>query len=1215
MTSVPETAIQLANRQQGLASDPAVSAFVSASAGSGKTKLLIDRLLRLMLPRAAPDDPHGRLIAGTDPARIQCLTFTKAAAAEMSIRLQRELGRWVTLDDAALDLRLSALGCGSGPDGAIDAGLRQSARALFARVLDLPGGMRIGTIHAFCQSLLRRFPIEAAISPHFRLVEETDSRIALNRAWEEVLSARAGSSEGRAALTLLAGQVNASEVARLVRRLQEKAPLLADALDLLEQDPDGLETRLRAIAGIVHADENACLMASTELPDEPRMQHLLRLAMQVGPPGLKATAGRIADWLARSHPDRHQAWDAWRELFLTAAGEPRASGGFVRGKVATLHPEIAEALVAEAERVASVDDACRAIRMVALTLALLRMAGPVLRRYAGTKRERGLLDYDDLIARTLDLLREPGSAWVLYKLDGGIDHLLLDEVQDTSDLQWRIAGALTEDFFSGAGADTERALPRTVFAVGDYKQSIYSFQGADPKAFHDWHQRFRSRVQDGGQQWREPELNVSFRSVEPVLTLVDAVFASPDAAAGVVEPGSTAPVTHYSARADAPGCVELWPLAPAVVENGAEQPEPVTDDPWVAPARNRGQASAPQRLAETLARWIAGEIGRPHSTGGANLTAGDVLVLVPRRSPFVRALIRALKAEGVPVATLVRTGLVDQIAVQDLMALCDVLLLPQDDLTLGCVLTSPLGGLSDDSLMALAIGRSGTLWEALRERSEQQPDWRRAWGMLSTLFGRVDHVSPHALLSEALGRLGGRARLLARLGPEAAEPVDELLSAALRHADTHPPSLQGFLHWLRRSEETIKREPDTAGDAVRVMTAHGAKGLQARLVVLPDTTSIAPTDENLLWSDAGGLTLPFWVPRADLGSAPTRRLRDRIRQAAHEESNRLLYVALTRAADRLVVCGWEPGRKSATGASRLPPACWYELCRQGFATAEASAEPFGLGWPGVRLVLEQRDSAVAPAEQSAPEGRVDPALPEWMGRAPAWRPASPPSEPDLPRPLAPSRPDDVGLGPVPALRSPLDREHGTAVGGRGGRLDAFRRGRLVHALLQHLPGVAAADREAAARRFLSAGPDGLPADAAAGLATQVLAVLAHDLLAPLFDPDALAEQPISGLVGGVVITGQIDRLRVLPDRVLVCDFKTNRRTPARPEDVPVPYLRQMAAYRALLTALYPDRRIECALVWTQETAVMRLPGSVLLPHAPGTYRSGAGGPQPASGTA
>ncbi len=1203
------SAIALANRQQGLASDPDVSAFVSASAGSGKTKLLIDRLLRLMLPRVAPGDGERRLVPGTDPARIQCLTFTKAAAAEMAIRLQRELGGWVTLDDARLDERLRRLGCEGG------AALRQPARALFARVLDLPGGMRIGTIHAFCQSLLRRFPVEAEVSPHFRLVEDTDSRAALNRAWEEVLSERSRGGAEDAALSLLAGQVQASDALRLLQTLQSKAPALQPALEALQNDPERVGRHLRRLVALRQSDEEACVLAGVSPPNEPALVSVLREAIAIGTPSLRKQSEDMADWLAQTPEQRVAGWTRWCGMFLTGKNEPRAPGGFVRGKLGQSHPHIAETLVAEAERIVAVEDNRRAIRTVALTLALLEVAGPVLRRYADGKRALGLVDYDDLIGRTLSLLRDPGSAWVLYKLDGGIDHLLLDEVQDTSDLQWRIAHALTDEFFSGRGAGAEeRPLPRTVFAVGDYKQSIYSFQDADPDAFHHWHGRFRDRVGLGGQEWREPELTVSFRSTVPVLALVDAVFAAPDAARGVLEPGRDGAIRHVSARPDAPGSVELWPLVP--VDRGGDPaaagdaPDPA--DPWSAPRRNRSQGSAQQLLAEQLAHFIAGEIGRVHETGGAPLMAGDVLVLVPRRSAFVRALIRALKSEGVPVATLVRTGLADQIAVRDLMALCDALLLPQDDLSVGCVLTSPIGGLSDDSLMALATERGErSLWEQLRARAGERPDWGRAWDLLSSLFARVDFVTPHALLAEALGRFGARARLLARLGPEAAEPVDELLSAALRHAETHPPSLQGFLHWLRRSEESIKREPDAAGDAVRVMTVHGAKGLQARLVILPDTTGNRPVDDTLLWvkpdAPSGSafeqpLVAPIWVPRADLGSAPTRVLRDRMRADATAESNRLLYVALTRAADRLVVCGWESGRKTEGGA---PDGSWYALCRAGFEAARAVAEPFALAWDGEKQVLSRAEQVAArPSAPPAPKMETAPAsLPSWAGRAPDWRAAPLPPEPLLPQPLAPSRPDDVELGPVPALRSPLETEAGEEQRQRAARrAGGVRRGRLLHALLQHLPDLPDDSRMAAASRFLRAGADGLSEEEASDAADRLAAVLRHPVLAPLFAPDALAEQPVSGLVDGVVVSGRIDRLRVLPDRVLLCDFKTNRRMPSAPERAPLPYLRQMAAYRALLAQLYPDRPIRCALVWTEDASVMVLPESLLEQHRPGTYR-------------
>ncbi len=1168
-----------ARAQQALASDPDVSVFVSASAGSGKTKLLIDRLLRLMLPRrppgAASDDP---LVPGSDPARIQCLTFTKAAAAEMQVRLQHRLGAWVTLPEALLAAELASLGVATGPS------TLHAARGLFARVLDLPGGMRISTIHAFCQSLLRRFPLEASISPHFQLAEETDQRLALGAATDAVL---ARLPPGDPSLALLAGQVNVESFTRLVEQLRARlhAPNEPMNAALLLLDPQERRQALLRAAGVSHADEVACIEGAAAGVDEALLAAALRVALARGSKAAQAVAQTRLDWLAGDHATRARTWTVWRDLLLTASGEPRANGGFAKARWLEEAPDVASALLGEAARIQQVEDACRIVRMASLSAALLGLALPILQRHASEKRQSSLLDYDDLIARTLALLDDPGVAWVLFKLDGGLDHLLLDEVQDTSPLQWQIAWALTGEFFAGQGAAEASPLPRTIFAVGDYKQSIYAFQGADPAQFHLWRERFRGRVEAGGGIWREPTLTVSFRSVAPVLDLVDAVFAAPEAARGLIEPGQGPLPSHRPARVNQPGRVELWPLTPLA----DEAPQP---GPWQAPRRNAGQESAPQRLAEALARWIAGEIGAASPQGAAPLSAGDVLVLVPRRSAFVRSLIRALKSEDVPVATLVRTGLVEQLAVQDLLALCDALLLPDDDLTVGCVLTSPFGGLSDDSLMELATSRGdASLWDSLRARHGSRADWQAAWRFLSELFARVDYAAPYALLGEALGRLGGRARLLARLGPEAAEPVDELLSAALRYEDNHPPSLQGFLHWVRHSEETIKREPDSAGDAVRVMTVHGAKGLQARLVVIPDTTGAPRMDDTLLWTrdPETKAALPFWVPRAELACTPTHTLSAVLRDALLEEQNRLLYVALTRASDRLLICGWQTQRPAA-GA-------WYELCRQGFERAGAVRAPFTLeqgGWPGERLLLE---AGVVASSSTARVLAAPPPLPDWLGRAPHWRATPPRAEPSLPDPLAPSRPDDVAFGPRPALLSPLHR----AAAGRiaGGREAGLSRGRLVHALLQHLPELPASLRASAAHAWLSRPAQGLTAAAAAELAGQALAVLDHPELAGLFGPGSRAEQPLAGLAGGVVVTGQVDRVLIDPEHVLLCDFKTGREAPATPAQVPVLYLRQMAAYRALLEALYPDRPLRCLLIWTEGPSVMRLPDSLLDRHRPG----------------
>ncbi len=834
-------------------------------------------------------------------------------------------------------------------------------------------------------------------------------------------------------------------------------------------------------------------------------------------------------------------------------------------------------MLVEARRVAAIEDARRGCDMAALSHALLTLAAPVLEGYARRKDAAGLLDYDDLIGRSSALLVDPGAAWVLYKLDGGLDHLLLDEVQDTAPAQWRIAHALTAEFFAGEGAVE---APRTVFAVGDRKQSIFSFQGADAEEFDRSRAALGARVNAARGRWAEPSLNVSFRSVAPVLELVDAVFANPPAALGVCEPGS---LRHESDRAGQAGSVELWPLCP--------RPEEPKAPAWTVPERNQGLKSAPQVLAESLAGWIAEQTAGNVmiESRGRALRPGDVMVLVRRRNEFVRGLVRELKARDVPVAGLDRMALTDQPAVQDLLALADALLLPQDDLQFACFLTSPLGDLSDDSLMALALDRPGPLWETLRARANERPDWARAWAIFAALLGRVDYASPHALLSEALGPLGGRARLFARLGAEAGEPVDELLNAALGYARLHPPSMQGFLHWLRRSGAEVKREQAAAGGTVRVLTVHGAKGLQAPLVILPDTTAVPQQEGGILWAPdpRTGIEVPLWAPRKELRCIEAETLRARTRTRVMAEHNRLLYVALTRAEDRLVVCGWEP-RKD------VPPDSWYALVREGFAALDAEPVAFPF-WQGQAMCHHRAQTAPPDRIDRVAEAGHAALLPAWAGTAPLWRPAAPPVEPPRPQPLAPSRPEGVTLGPVPPARSPL---HARQAPG------ALQRGRLVHALLQHLPELPPAARPAAALAWLNRPGHGFAAGEAKRLAAQVLALLDAPDLGPLFGPLSRAEVPLSGVVGNQAVGGLVDRLAVLADAVLVADYKTNRHPPTDPAATPVTYLRQMAAYRAVLREIFPDRPIRCALVWTETASPVWLPDPLLDAHGltppPGT---------------
>ena len=533
----------------------------------------------------------------------------------------------------------------------------------------------------------------------------------------------------------LAGLVNVGQFSKLVGELRPHHARLRPLLDSPVMLP-----RLQRAFGVAGTDATL-IEAAIAWPREAAFRDMVLALRKDGSASERDMADRMFAWLNLPPDLRIEHWPEWLAIMLTGQGQRRAMGGFCKSKWAKAHPEIGPACMAECDRVYAVEDQRRALRAAEATAALLTLATPVLAGFEARKTRSGLLDYDDLIARTSALLIDPGAAWVLFKLDGGLDHLLLDEVQDTAPAQWNIAGALTAEFFAGEAA---RDGGRTVFAVGDRKQSIYSFQGADPAEFDRWRGIMRDRVATAGGSFKDTELAVSFRSTAPVLALVDAVFAGA-ARAGVVEPG--AELHHEAHRTGQAGRVELWPLVP--------RPDPVVPEPWEVADRNHGLTSAPQRLADALAQWIAGQIGRTRLESRDRLLApGDVLVLVRRRDDFARALVRRLKGLGVPVAGLDRLYLIDQSAVQDLLALCDTLLLPSDDLSLACVLTSPLGDLTDDDLMALAVGRKGSLWDTLRHRAAERPAWQAACSFVETLLARVDYVAPARFAQRGAGPPG-----------------------------------------------------------------------------------------------------------------------------------------------------------------------------------------------------------------------------------------------------------------------------------------------------------------------------------------------------------------------------------------------------------------------------------------------------------------------------
>ena len=1099
-----------ATRVQADAAQPSVSAWVSANAGTGKTK---------------------------------------ASAAEMANRLARLLGKWAVMDDDTLkeDYRQQT-------GVPLDHADLARVRRMFAEVADTTDGPNIRTIHSFCESLLGRFPLEAGIAPHFKVMDERTAAELRREARDRVLNATTEKPDSAAARAMdhLAGLLDESGFDDLMTSLDFARGRL-NRLFRDYQGTAGLAAATRRKLGLGPEDDRAAVILGGPAPDDTALRQAAQ-ALSGGKKTDKDRADLMAPWLAADDTGRVTAFDDYSRAFLTQKRTPLAR--VATQDVEKQAPGTQAVLEAEQARVAAIDEKLRALAIADNTAALMDLAAALADAYAELKDSRALMDYDDLILKTANLLRHsPGAvAWVHYKLDGGIAHILIDEAQDTAPPQWEILKSLADEFFSGEGAwDMGRQGPRTVFAVGDEKQSIYSFQGAEPARFEETRAHFAEKARAaglGGSLETSQEMSVSFRSVTPVLEAVDNTFQPEDLRASLSSLGRV--VRHHVDRAGDGGRVEILP---PVKPEEEDQP-----DAWDAPVDRPGPRApviqVAQNIAQTVADWIAG--GEMLVSQGRPITAGDILILVRKRGRFMEEMVRQLKQRNIPVAGTDRMVLTEQMAVMDLMALGRFVLLPEDDLTLATVLKGPLFGFSDDDdLTPLCHGRRGSLWSELRDRKDERDNWRTAAETLADLLAGADAAPPYEFFAHILGPLRGQEKFLRHLGPDAADPIDEFMALALQFEREYAPSLERFLHWAEAGKTEIKRDLDQAAGHVRVMTVHGAKGLEAPVVFLPDTCQGGGRGKpiSLLWDDGDGITdsgAVYWPGRKDDDCTVTAALRAEVEAAREAEERRLLYVAMTRARDRLYVTGWD-------GKQKRPEGCWYALIRAGMARAGAVAVAAdGADEEDSGLVLDWPQTA--PVEAKVPDAAEQPEAP------PAWLFTPPAAEPDPPRPLAPSRPEDS-----PPAASPLGSDDGAR----------FKRGLIVHKLLESLPDLAAEDRDAAARRYLARPGHDLDDAQQAEILRETLALLTDPALAPLFGPGSRAEVPLVAQAGGRVISARIDRLLVTETEVLIADFKTNRPPPERLEDVHPGYIAQMAGYRRALMDLYPNRPVRCALIWTR----------------------------------
>ncbi len=1143
---------------QAKASDPATSAFVAANAGAGKTHVLVSRVIRLLL-------------SGVPPERILCITFTKAAAANMAQRVFETLGRWVRLDDAALDAAILATGAAKP-----DPDTRRRARELFACALETPGGLKVQTIHALCTRLLQQFPFEANVPARFAVLDDRDQNDMMERANLAVLleaSNAPDSAVGRALATAMAyaADVTFKEVVREACLSREHFLAWADQNGGI----DAARAQLARTLGITADDALADI--ERDIVDGP---HLPRArwkdAAAIFLTGSKSDHEQANRLLAAFDLKGGAQLDAYFSVFLTQSLEPRKS--LLTKKLGDAQPGLARTLSDEAARLAGLLEKRRAVIQRDRTEALLTIASRVAAHYRAEKQQRGLLDYDDLIDKTLAMLDNVSSGWVHYKLDRGVDHVLIDEAQDTSPRQWDIVDRIIAEFTAGEGA--RDGVKRTIFAVGDEKQSIFSFQGAAPREFDHRRRELERRFTRAGLRFAPVSFTYSFRSGATVLSAVAGTFKSPDIYKSITTDLDGMP--PHLALADAgPSLIDLWEL---------EKPDERPDiEGWQAPFDAVSETSPQVKLARRVQAEIAALIARGTMTGPANarrpLRYGDILVLVRRREKTFNAVIQALKYAGIPVAGADRLKLTEHIAVIDLMALADALLLPRDDLALAVALKSPLFGLDDDDLLKIAPQRKGSLRAALALHAASDMKLQTAHDRLARYEDHARKSAPFAFYAWLLGGDGGRARILARLGLEANDALDEFLDLALNYERKAPATLQGFMAWLRAADTDVKRDMDIGRDEVRVMTVHGAKGLEASVVFMVDTTT-SPSDTQRLRlirvpqgnADPHGLSVNVWAGGKADDAAAVAAARATMLSDTEDEYRRLLYVAMTRAADRLIVGGCQPGNRNAVRENS-----WYDLIAKGLeaglAASDLQCEEISTSFGAVKRYTRAGDMHETQSPSSQPEAASTVSPPHWLR-------VSAPIDARADRIV---RPSDADTGAAHGIRSgePPEQRH-----------RARERGTLAHRLLQSLPDVAPAQRGEAARRYLARAARGWSDEARDALAAQVLALLDDPRFAAVFAPGSRAEVSIVGRLprprgGRLIVSGQIDRLVIDDNAVLIVDYKTDHAPPARPDQAPPAYVRQLALYRAVLAQLDPARPVRAALLWTETLDMMELPASAL----------------------
>lgn len=1133
--------------QQKQATIPEHDVWVSASAGSGKTKVLTDRVLRLLLP-----DPQERWMGAT-PHKILCITFTKAAAALMALRVQAKLGEWAVMNDDNLNASLNdLLGAPPSPE------MISSARRLFSKILDTQGGLSIMTIHAFCQSTLGRFAIEAGVTPGFKVLEESRAHDILRQIIDNLIIECEQGQRNNLELSFnrIATYLDLDKLREILLSLMSKSREISEFLISCKTTESIRPTLLNHMGVDENLTPDKCFDEFINTLPRPELLKIIQI-LGNGAPTFKKNAQKLIDWLTLTPAEQHKNLDLFADAFLKSDGGLRSVGS----KIEAAHPEILTLINLVLSHYYNFKDKIACLIQAEQTSDLLIIIQKCLADYSARKKGLNVLDFNDLILKTRKLLESESLDWVQYKLDEGIDHILVDEAQDTNIHQWEIIRHLSDEFLSGLG-NTDRL--RSLFVVGDEKQSIFSFHGADPAAFKTMQDFFESRSHNALRDFKKIPLETSFRSTRPILQLADAVFDNPELSSRLGLKKSQK-LVHFPFRDKVGGLVELWDVIPI------HKTDTKTDHvEWSFPPisthhkdqENEISTSSPlaSRIASTISNWL--ETGETLVSTGLAIEPRDILVLVRTRTNFVPDLIRQLKMRGVPVSGIDRMKLTDQIAVMDCLALAKFARFPDDDLTLACLLKSPFIRISEEKLMALSLNRSSTLWDAVQNECD---DTLVNWLKQSIQKSRTD--KPFDFFDDILNGIcpfdiskTGWHSFAACLGSDCLDPLEEFLSYCLSQEADGVFSLEELVIVLEAHPVEIKRDTEDGDkdstNQVRIMTVHASKGLEAPIVFLPDTINIPNKGkiDALQWM-TGPVPVPLWAARTSDGSTRYLNLKKESYERMLSEHLRLLYVALTRPRDRLYIM-------AETKNLEFNDFSWYKLIYDGFQKL-----------PHIRVgdICRYESQQIEPPKNktiSSNLSRDKIELPKWIYHR---------VTDDNPQKKNIIQPSRLGAVADNRVKSPTDNDN----------LHRFNRGNITHKLFQILPEIPHENRKNAAEAFLSRSGKDLPEDIRSEIMNETLKILNDPLFADVFGNNSMAEVPISGDMGdGKIINGQIDRLVIGHNKILIVDFKTNRPSPKNLADIPESYKNQLRAYKTALSRIFPQRDIFCALLWTDQPLLM-----------------------------